>query len=66
MNPFFKDCIKGDNKLTLIIRCNCFKSKKLVFNINTEDPKELDQIMEEIKNVIQRYDISKHLPKDQD
>ena len=59
MNLFFKDCIDGNNKLTLIIRCNCFKSKKIVFNINTEDPGELDQILEDIKNVIQRYDTSK-------
>ena len=55
LNPF-KDCMQGKSKLTLIVKSNCFRSKKLVFHVNVRDPEEMDRIFDDIKKVIQRYD----------
>jgi hypothetical protein len=52
-NPF-KGCITSDSKIKIILTSNCFRKKKIVFNINT-DENNMEDLFEEIKKVIEKY-----------
>lgn len=53
-NPF-KGCITSDsNNIKIILTSNCFRKKKIVFNINT-DENNMEDLFEEIKKVIEKY-----------
>lgn len=51
---FFNGCLKGKSKLKVILTSNCFKYKKFVFNINTEE-QNMEKLFDEIKKVIDKY-----------
>ena len=51
---FFNGCLTGKSKLKVILTSNCFKSKNLVFNINTEE-QNMEKLFDEIKKVIDKY-----------
>jgi hypothetical protein len=52
-NPF-KGCITSDSNIKIILTSNCFRKKKIVFNINT-DENNMEDLFEEIKKVIEKY-----------
>ena len=55
MNPF-KDCIKGESKIKLILKSSCLKSKKIEFNINTKDDDRLEELFDKIKELIIEFE----------
>lgn len=50
----FKDCISGKSKIKIVLSSQCFKSKKIVFNIKSTT--DTEKLFQEIKDLIKKYD----------
>ena len=48
------DCTTSDSSIKLILTSNCFRKKKLVFNINT-DGNNVQELFEQIKKTIEDF-----------
>ena len=52
----FKDCVNGQSQLKVILHSDCLKYKKIVLNLGVDDDKKLDELFDELKNVIKKYE----------
>ena len=50
----FSDCINGKSKISIVLKSQCFKSKKIVFNIKTDT--DTEKLFQEIKDLIKKYE----------
>ena len=52
----FKDCVNNESQLKVILQSDCFKYKKIILNLNTDNDQKLDDLFEELKDVIKKYE----------